>query len=477
MDLTDVLNVCRAGLFVDLKRAVTMADYSLGTADPWVVVTEDAGVLLVSRGIAGNFAQFEMVLRVGGLQQHNAVLCVELVFHALQSGHGLTGVHTNTRHDAHALRLDEDLAFLAFLTADHMAKGIVGAAEPAAVPTGSQYGMFHLCNLGAHGGSFVGVAGAVKNFGKLVAVLDIHTGDEHALGYRTLARAGGLEAFARLFAEAVQVQAVVPVSTANQRQTMRTLVGAQIAEAAAQMLKQRLCKAVVVVKVHRFVQNRVVARLAQIGVHGSNQPQRVIVEAGADVHVALFRQRLVLVVGAAVGELGGGNVQNALPRAGGDQMHKAEQILTGIAEAHAAAGAALIIAGRAAHVEGDHALVLVPGIDHAVELFIAALDRVGGQQVVPVVVQPGKRRIDLRIRGIAGRHRLGAGLIDDAGRGPLLVLWVFYIAQNKNQAAAFAGLQTDFDLMHANGCPAVGNRVGAAAVFHDLGVRIAAPCA
>ena len=53
---------------------------------------------------------------------------------------------------------------------------------------------------------------------------------------------------------------------------MRTLVGAQIAEAAAQMLKQRLCKAVVVVKVHRFVQNRVVARLAQIGVHGSNQP-------------------------------------------------------------------------------------------------------------------------------------------------------------------------------------------------------------
>ena len=155
-------------------------------------------------------------------------------------------------------------------------------------------------------------------------------------------------------------------------------------------------------------------------------------------------------VGAAVGELGGGNVQNALPRAGGDQMHKAEQILTGIAEAHAAAGAALIIAGRAAHVEGDHALVLVPGIDHAVELFIAALDRVGGQQVVPVVVQPGKCRIDLR---------------------------VFYIAQNKNQAAAFAGLQGDIDLMHANGCPAVGNRVGATAVFHDLGIRIAVPCA
>ena len=94
-----------------------------------------------------------------------------------------------------------------------------------------------------------------------------------------------------------------------------------------------------------------------------------------------------------------------------------------------------------------------------------------------MVVQFGKRRIDLRIRGIAGSHRPGAGLIDDAGCGPLLILRVFDIAQNKNQAAAFAGLQSDIDLMHANGCPAMRHRVGAAAVFHDLGVRIAAPCA
>ncbi len=99
MDLTDVLNVCRAGLFVDLKRAVTVADYSLGTADPWVVVTEDAGVLLVSRGIAGNFAQLKVILGVSGLQQHNAVLRVQL-------------------------------AFLALLAADHMSKGIVKVVYP-----------------------------------------------------------------------------------------------------------------------------------------------------------------------------------------------------------------------------------------------------------------------------------------------------------------------------------------------------------
>ena len=130
VDLTDVLNVCRAGLFVDLKRAVTMADYSLGTADPGVVVAEDACVLLVSRGIAGNLAQLKVILGVSGLQQHNAVLCVELVFHALQGGYGFAGVYADACHDAHALRLDEDLAFLAFLTADHMAKGIVKVVYP-----------------------------------------------------------------------------------------------------------------------------------------------------------------------------------------------------------------------------------------------------------------------------------------------------------------------------------------------------------
>ena len=94
-----------------------------------------------------------------------------------------------------------------------------------------------------------------------------------------------------------------------------------------------------------------------------------------------------------------------------------------------------------------------------------------------MVVQSGKRRIDLRIRGIAGCHRLGAGLIDDTGRSPLLILRVFDIAQNKNQAAAFAGLQGDIDLVYANGCPAMRHRIGAGTFFHDLGIRIAAPCA
>ena len=70
-------------------------------------------------------------------------------------------------------------------------------------------------------------------------------------------------------------------------------------------------------------------------------------------------------VGGAVRQLGGGNVHECVPgRAPGIMMDKAQQILTAVAEAHAAADAALKVAGRAAHIEGDHALVLVPDVHH-----------------------------------------------------------------------------------------------------------------
>ena len=67
MDLGDVLDIGRAGLAVDLKGTVAMAQNGLGAADPRVVVAEDAGILLVSRRIAGDLAEVELIAGVGGL--------------------------------------------------------------------------------------------------------------------------------------------------------------------------------------------------------------------------------------------------------------------------------------------------------------------------------------------------------------------------------------------------------------------------
>ena len=145
------------------------------------------------------------------------------------------------------------------------------------------------------------------------AVFHEHTGDKHAFRHRPLTGSGGLKALAGMGGEAVEVQTVVPVGAADQRQTVGPQVVDGIAEAAPQVLQQRLLRAGFRVEGHRLVQNGPVARLAEVGVRSGNEPQRVVVKAAAHSQVALLGQGLVLVIGAAVGELGGGNVQNALP--------------------------------------------------------------------------------------------------------------------------------------------------------------------
>lgn len=95
---------------------------------------------------------------------------------------------------------------------------------------------------------------------------------------------------ARVLGEAVQVQVVVPVRTPDERQTVGTQMGAGKVEAAAQVLHQSLRLGGVVIKGYLFFQNRPVAGLPQVGGGTGNEPQRVIVEAGADIAVAFLGQ-------------------------------------------------------------------------------------------------------------------------------------------------------------------------------------------
>ena len=81
------------------------------------------------------------------------------------------------------------------------------------------------------------------------------------------------------------------------------------------MLHQGLRKQGIVVKIDHLVEDREIARFAQIGGRSGDEPERIVVEAGADIRVAALGQRLILMIRAAVGELGCGNVEDALPRA------------------------------------------------------------------------------------------------------------------------------------------------------------------
>ena len=310
-----------------------------------------------------------------------------------------------------------------------------------------------------------------KNIGVGPAVFNEHPGDEHRLRDRAFAGAGDLEALAGVGGEAVEIQAVVPVGSADERQLVWPKMRAGEPEAAAQMLHERRGVVRVTVKGHDLVQDRPVAGLAQIRVHACNQPQRIVVEAAADGEISLFRERLILVIGAAVRKLRGGDVQDPLSCALRNDMHKAEQVLTRIAEAHPAAHAAFKIAGRAAHVERDHALVLVPDIHHPVDLLVAGLGVVVGEQCVPVPVQRVHCRVKLCRGTVFSDHRVCARLVDHAGRGEFLILRVFHIAETKEKLPRLAGPQRHMELHRADRRPAVDDRIGAAAVLDRFGQR------
>ena len=78
-----------------------------------------------------------------------------------------------------------------------------------------------------------------KNIGVGPAVFDEHPGDEHRLRDRAFAGAGDLEALAGVGGEAVEIQAVVPVGSADERQLVWPKMRAGEPEAAAQMLHER----------------------------------------------------------------------------------------------------------------------------------------------------------------------------------------------------------------------------------------------
>ena len=245
-------------------------------------------------------------------------------------------------------------------------------------------------------------------------------------------------------------------------------------EAAAQMFQQRLGLGLVIIERHLLIQDAPVSGLPQVGGSAGDEPQRVVVEASADVAVSLFGQRLILMVSTAILKLGGRNVQNALPCTGGDDMHKAQQILTAVAEAHATAHAALVIAGAPAHIEGDHALVLVPDVHHAVQLFLSGVQLIGREQVFPVGGQRSAGRIDLRVGGIALHHGVGAGFVDDARRDEFFLLRVLDVTQTEQDAAALSRGQLYMDVQRTNRSPAMGDAAGAMACPNGLRVCRAA---
>ena len=224
---------------------------------------------------------------------------------------------------------------------------IVSAKEPFSVPAGRTDSLVHLFDGFPGTGSLVRLILDLGELCILFAVLYEHTADEDRLRNRSLGRTEGLEGFARMFGEAVEIQAVVPVCAPDQRQTVRPQMREREVKRSLQMLHERCRSRPVVVVGNLLVENRIVAGLTRIGADSRNQPQRVIIETGADACIALLGQRLILMICRAVLKLCRSDIDDSLSCALRDQMYETKQILAGIAEAHAASDTGLEVGCRA----------------------------------------------------------------------------------------------------------------------------------
>ncbi len=379
------------------------------------------------------------------------------------------------RHHAVALRLDEDLAVLALLRPDLLPEEVVGAQEPLAVPAVLEDRLLHPRRVLAGGTRLVGEAHRLGERRVVGGHVDEEAGDEHRLRGATGAVPGRLERLARGVREAVEVQAIVPVRAADEGQAVRAQVVEDVVERALQVLEQGRRVLRVVVEGDRFLQDAEVAGLLDVGGGAGDEPQRVVVEARADGVVPPLRERLVLVVGAPVRLLRRRDVEDALFRARGDQVHEAQQVLVRVAEAHAAADPGLEVGGRARHVEGHHALVGVPDVDHAVEALVSRFHRVLREHLRPVVAECLEGGVRLRRRLEARQQLPSAGLVHDPGPLPLLRDRVLDVAEDEDEGLLLARSQIHGQLVRADRRPAAGHGVARLPLRHDLGLPEAVP--
>ena len=105
-----------------------------------------------------------------------------------------------------------------------MAVSIVSTYEPIAVPTILQDRIVHCLYFLTCAGCFGIVTHQLAQLSIFFAVFYEHTGNEYGFCNGSFTGTEGLERFSGMSGEAVQVQTIIPVGTADQRQIVRAFV-------------------------------------------------------------------------------------------------------------------------------------------------------------------------------------------------------------------------------------------------------------
>ena len=163
-------------------------------------------------------------------------------------------------------------------------------------------------------------------------------------------------------------------------------------------------------------------------------------------------------VAAAVRELGRRDVEYSLACALRNLVHEAHEVLVGIPEPHTPAYSALEIAGAAAHVEGDHTLVLVPYVHHTVQFLYSCGGLEFTQKGIPIGSEFAESPVHFRHVGISGYDISGDALVEQSVRGEFLRLGILGVTEDEYYVRTCSGGKLYVYAVSRYRTPAVGYR-------------------
>ena len=232
------------------------------------------------------------------------MLAVEILLDGIEGlvHHPLFG--TDARHGAPALGLDEYLSLVVDMRPHGPSVIVIGPQEPFPVPSVHFDSFAHRVNVPLGPIRLSGSAQAPAE-GYVVAAADYEQAGYHKrLGLRAFGFVlRGLERLVGIPAEAIEIQAVIPVRTTDERQAVRPEIVHHMVERYPQMLEKGHLRAGFIVKRNHLIEYGEVPRLLEVGNRTEDQPHRVVVESASDIVVATLAKRLVLMVAATVREL------------------------------------------------------------------------------------------------------------------------------------------------------------------------------
>ena len=267
---------------------------------------------------------------------------------------------------------------------------------------------------------------------------------------------------------------------------MRAEVFYHVIKRNAEVLHERHFRTRLIIPRYHFAEDRVVACLLHVSYRTEDEPHWIVVETTTDIVVSTLGERLILMVATAIGELRRGNINNTLASAFGHLMHETNKVLVRIAETHTSAYTTLKERSRTREVEGDHTLILIPDIHHAVQTFISTRKHKLIEQVVPHQLEFLKCSIHGLYRSETGNAFLCFLLIDKRNVRrlrsdefatlltrqilctELLLLRIFYVAEEENIIFGLTRSKGQFDIMRCDGAPAVSQTVGRLTCHHAL---------